>query len=192
MNTTVAVALITALSTLTGAATTGCLALLTGRAQLRVQQRNAELDRIEQHADNVRGTRRYVYLGFIHQLTQIEEMFDRDLWVRTAFGKDDSISPGEIMYTATARMHKLASQLDFIQLEGPAKVSDAAGKVYSSLDAEVMRLMALASPEARDMEMSGVEMYTLWKTTSQARKEVKDKFLRVAREALKELPEEEV
>jgi hypothetical protein len=149
MSATVAVALITALSTLIGVAITGYLALLTGRAQLWAQQKSAELDRNEQNVKYVREIRRSVYLGFMNQLTQIEEMLDRNLWLRTGFGKGNSITKGEIIYTATAGMHKLASQLDLVRLEGSSTISEAALKLYSRLDDEVVRLMVLAAaPEA--------------------------------------------
>ena len=92
MNATVAVSLITGLSALFGAAITGCLALLTGRAQLRAQLKNTELERNEQHAKDAREIRRDAYLGFMGMLTQIDDLFDRDIWSRTGFGKDGSIS----------------------------------------------------------------------------------------------------
>jgi hypothetical protein len=184
MNTTVAVALITALSTLVGATATGYLGVLTNRAQLRAQQKSVELERSEQHAKGVREIRRDVYLSFINQLTRIDELFDRDLWVRTGFGKDGAISPGEVMYTATAMMRQLAAQLDLVRLEGPRHASEVALKLYSGLDKEMMRLMVLSSQEAKESIISKNEMYALWKKASEAREEAKAEFIKVAGEAL--------
>jgi hypothetical protein len=187
MNTTIAVALITALSTLAGASTTGYLGLLISRAQLKTQQKSAELERGEQHAKDVREIRRDVYLSFMNQLTRIEELFDRDLWIRTGFGEDGAISPGEIMYTATAMMHQLAARLDLVRLEGPYHVSEAALKLYSGLNKEMMRLMLLSSQEAPEIVKSKDEMYALWKKASEAREEAKAEFIKVASDALEAL-----
>jgi hypothetical protein len=180
----VAVSLITGLSALSGAAITGCLALLTGRAQLRAQLKSTELERNEQHAKDAREIRRDAYLGFMGMLTQIDDLFDRDIWSRTGFGKDGSISKGEIMYTVSNALRKLSSQLDLIRLEGPPQVSEAAVKVYTTLNQEMMQLMVLASPGARDAISSRKEMYILWKDTARSREEVKVAFIKVASEAL--------
>lgn len=187
MNTTVAVALITALSTLSGAATTGYLGLLASRAQLRAQQKSAELERGEHRAKDVREIRRDVYMSFMNQLTRIDQLFDRDLWIRTGFGDNGAISPGEIMYTATAMTQQLAAQLDLVRLEGPHHVSEAALKLYSGLEKEMMRLMVLSSQEGKEVIKSRDEMYALWKKASVAREEAKAEFIRVASEALEAL-----
>jgi hypothetical protein len=104
MNTTITVAVITALAALSGAIATGFLGLLVNRAQLRTQQITGEIDRSEQHAQYLRESRRDAYQTFMGQLRKVQEVFDRDLWIRTGFGKEDAISPGEITYTATGNM----------------------------------------------------------------------------------------
>jgi hypothetical protein len=192
VSTTVVVALITALSTLIGVVTTGYLTLLAGRAQLRAQQKSTELNRNEQRAKHARDIRRDVYLGFMTQLTRVEEIFDRDLWLRAGFGADESVSPGEVMYTATAVMQKLALQLDLIRLEGPSNVSEAALSLYSVLDTEMMQVMLLAKQGQTGRTLRESEMYRFWQGTSQVRKEVKAAFIESARGALDESINDEV
>jgi hypothetical protein len=184
MNTTVAVSLITALSALFGAATTGCLALLTGRAQLRTQLKSAELERNEQHAKDAREIRRDAYLGFMALLTAIDDLFDRDFWIRTGFGKEDRITAGEIMYTASNELRKLSMQLDLIRLEGPPQVSEAAVAVYSTLEKEMIQLMSLTSKEVKEVIPPGSAMYNLWRETAKSREKVKVAFIKVASETL--------
>jgi hypothetical protein len=95
-----------------------------------------------------------------------------------------AVYPGEIMYTVSNALRKLSSQLDLIRLEGPPQVSEAAVKVYTTLNQEMMQLMVLASPGARDAISSRKEMYILWKDTARSREEVKVAFIKVASEAL--------
>lgn len=184
MNTTITVAVITALAALSGALATGFLGLLVNRAQLRTQQVTGEIDRSEQHRKYLRESRRDAYRAFMGQLRRVEEVFDRDLWVRTGFGKEDAISPGEITYTATASMIQLESQLDLILLEGPEEVSQVALDLFSGLHKEILAMMALKSEGKNELNLSNVDMHILWKKSSQDRKKAKIEFIRAARIAL--------
>lgn len=186
MNTTITVALITALSTLSGAAATGYLGLLINRAQLRTQQNTGEIDRNEQHEKYLRESRRDAYLAFMGQLRKIEELFDKDLWVRTGFGKEDAISPGEIMYTATVSLVELESHLDLIHLEGPEEVSEIAHDLFSGLHKEIVTMMKLKNEGTKGEILANVEMYGVWHKSSQDRKKEKIKFIRAARVALEQ------
>jgi len=111
-------------------------------------------------------------------------VFDRDLWVRTGFGKEDAISLGEIRYTATVSMVQLESQLDLILLEGPEEVSTVALDLFSGLHKEILTMTALKSEGKKELSLSNVDMYNLWQKSSQNRKKAKIEFIRAARIAL--------
>jgi hypothetical protein len=149
-----------------------------------MQQITGEKDRSEQHEKYLRESRRDAYLAFMGQLRKIEELFDRDLWVRTGFGKEDAISPGEIRYTATASLVQLESQLDLILLEGPEEVSKVALDLFSGLHKEILIMTALKSEGKEELSLSNVDLHNLWQKSSQDRKKAKIEFIRTARIAL--------
>jgi len=77
VSTTVAVALITALSTLTGAAVSGGVALLVNRGQNRMQHEIAVFNREEQLVKERRRIRRDAYVQFLNQVSKVEYMLDQ-------------------------------------------------------------------------------------------------------------------
>src|ERR1700751_3548207 len=79
MSTTVAVTLITALSTLTGASISGYVAYLVSRTQGYTQIELAKDQMIEQRMTAKRQTQRDAYLQFLNQVRESELLLD-NLW----------------------------------------------------------------------------------------------------------------
>ncbi|MFC9610394.1 hypothetical protein [Streptomyces sp. NPDC056938] len=133
MSDAASIALITALSTLTGAGITGWLSLLTQRHQARVQARLAQLERAETRQDQYRAARKESYVQFINQAVRtahaIGVMVKPDAWVTEEGYLDVAIAADE-------RLAELWPLLAMVNIEGPEEVADLADQAANALMTE--------------------------------------------------------
>ncbi|MFF5178201.1 hypothetical protein ACFY2Q_09270 [Micromonospora sp. NPDC000316] len=130
MQDTVAVALITALSTLAAAALTGLVGAFSTRRQLAHQLSLARQESAERRATRRDELRREAYVGFLSACDRAYRRLDRR-WVEPA---GDGSTPG---YDETyAAMRAVDEAYNLVLLEGPADVAAAARSVQSSLTTE--------------------------------------------------------
>jgi hypothetical protein len=125
---TVAVALITSLSTLAAASLTGLVGALTTRRQLTHQRRLAAQERAAQRAARREELRRDAYVGFLSACDQAYRRLDRR-WVEgseTVTGYDEGY----------AALRALDEAYNLVLLEGPAPVAAAARSVLVSVNEE--------------------------------------------------------
>ncbi|MCO1597185.1 hypothetical protein M8C17_18685 [Micromonospora sp. RHAY321] len=130
MQDTVAVALITSLSTLAAAALTGLVGALSTRRQLAHQLTVARQENAERRTTRRDELRREAYVGFLSACDQAYRRLDRR-WVEA--GGDES-PPG--YDEAYAAMRAVDEAYNLVLLEGPAEVASAARSVLASLTAE--------------------------------------------------------
>ncbi|MGC4748497.1 hypothetical protein ACLQ28_23010 [Micromonospora sp. DT201] len=130
MQDTVAVALITSLSTLTAAALTGLVGALSTRRQLAHQLTAARQDSVERRATRRDELRRDAYVGFLSACDQAYRQLDRR-WLETGGGVR---VPG--YDEAYAAMRAVDEAYNLVLLEGPEVVASAARSVLTSLTTE--------------------------------------------------------
>ncbi|KAB1942664.1 hypothetical protein F8271_11615 [Micromonospora sp. ALFpr18c] len=130
MQDTVAVALITALSTLAAAALTGLVGALSTRRQLAHQLTVAGQESAERRATRRDELRREAYVGFLSACDRAYRQLDRR-WLEAA--KSEPTSGYDEAYTA---MRAVDEAYNLVLLEGPADVAAAARSVLASLTTE--------------------------------------------------------
>ncbi|MGW3145647.1 hypothetical protein ACWDG1_13395 [Streptomyces sp. NPDC001177] len=135
MKDTVAVALITAISTLSAGAVTGGFAFWGTRRQAKGQARQAREDRVEQRLMRHREVRRDAYVRFLDLAVQVEQHMS-SLWLEP---------PSSLASNHIERMIELTAQLwkalPTVLLEGPPAVAEAA-RALSGLAAEECDLLS--------------------------------------------------
>ncbi|MEH1169497.1 hypothetical protein V6V47_29370 [Micromonospora sp. CPCC 205539] len=139
MQDTVAVALITSLSTLVAAALTGLVGALSTRRQLAHQLAVARQDGAERRATRRDELRRNAYVGFLGACDQAYRRLDRR-WVEA--GGDEPTSGYDETYAA---MRAVDEAYNLMLLEGPADVAAAGRSVLTSVNAEYADQRRLAS-----------------------------------------------
>ncbi|WP_433551010.1 hypothetical protein ACQP08_24925 [Micromonospora zamorensis] len=129
MQDTVAVALITSLSTL-AAALAGLVGALSTRRQLAHQLTVARQESVERRATRRDELRRDAYVGFLSACDQAYRQLDRR-WLEAG---ESEPAPG--YDEAYAAMRAVDEAYNLVLLEGPAEVVSAARAVLTSIGAE--------------------------------------------------------
>ncbi|MEU5964397.1 hypothetical protein ABZ777_24600 [Micromonospora parva] len=130
MQDTVAVALITSLSTLAAATLTGLVGALSTRRQLAHQLTVARQESVERWATRRDELRRDAYVGFLSACDQAYRQLDRR-WLEPGGGEP---VPG--YDEAYAAMRAVDEAYNLVLLEGPAEVAAVGRAVLTSLTAE--------------------------------------------------------
>ncbi|WP_371409531.1 hypothetical protein OG423_08740 [Micromonospora zamorensis] len=130
MQDTVAVALITSLSTLAAAALTGLVGALSTRRQLAHQLAVARQESVERRATRRDELRRDAYVGFLSACDQAYRQLDRR-WLDA--GGSEPVPGYDEAYAA---MRAVDEAYNLVLLEGPAEVEAASRAVLTSIGAE--------------------------------------------------------
>lgn len=176
MSTTIAVALITTLSTLAGVAITGSISLLVTRAQLKGQLILAEKSSLEQHASNKRQICRDVYAGFLNQASLIERKLQLYWYENSPAGERPAVA-------LTDEMNELAAKYTLVALEGPTKVSQAALEFWRQLDREIGTIEEIFR-EPDGANSASEDNSALYRHTLRLRQEAKGEVIEAAQRAL--------
>ncbi|MFI6233994.1 hypothetical protein ACIBD9_10615 [Micromonospora sp. NPDC050784] len=130
MQDTVAVALITSLSTLAAAALTGLVGALSTRRQLAHQLTVARQESVERRATRRHELRRDAYVRFLSACDQAYRQLDRR-WLDV--GGSEPVPGYDEAYAA---MRAVDEAYNLVLLEGPTEVAAAGRAVLTSLTAE--------------------------------------------------------
>ncbi|MGK5693401.1 hypothetical protein ACSNOJ_10960 [Streptomyces sp. URMC 128] len=175
MNDTVAVALITALSTLSAGAVTGGFAFWGTRRQLKAQAQQAREDRSEQRATRHLEARRDVYVRFLDAAVQVDQHMGF-IWIEPA----SSVTAEKV-----ERMIELTSQLwkvlPAVLLEGPPAVSEAARAYAGAVAEECDTLEEISGAPGEEPLWVRADGFM---TFSERRIETQQHFIKTARETL--------
>jgi hypothetical protein len=184
MNPTIAVALITAMSTLGGVALTGTIAFLTNRMQLRVQREIAELNLRDQNVKAKREIRRDAYVQFLNQVVRIYDKLET-VW------DNEEKSPAAEPFTELAdplikEIESLRAPLNLVHLEGPHNVSIAAVDVLSKLhlSLNLMIVASLKGSSTSEPEASAISTAELHRSARRNILDAQKHFIRHAHAAL--------
>ncbi|MEV6694995.1 hypothetical protein AB0M35_26325 [Micromonospora sp. NPDC051196] len=175
MRETVAIALITSLSTLTAAGLTGLVTALTVRRQVAGQLAAAREDRAEQRTLRRNQERRDTYVGFLAACDRAYRALDTE-WVgaETAPGED----------TPYPTLRALDEAYNLVLLAGPELAAQAAGRTVRSINEEYAQQRRLRREDADDSGPLAVRHRTEHLAALRSRTERRDAFVTVAREAL--------
>ncbi|MFF1656195.1 hypothetical protein [Streptomyces sp. NPDC058255] len=130
MNDVVAVALITAVSTVTAGGLAGVFTYRAALAQARSQMEQSREGRLEERLARHREVRRDVYVRFLDQLSDAHNFMDQ-LWMEPL---PSSAEPA--VRQLTERADQLWKTMHIIDLEGPPDVAAAARSIAGSTYAE--------------------------------------------------------
>ena len=133
MNSIIAVALITSLSTLAGASISGYITLLVSRTHNNSQALLANTDRMEQRSAAQRQIRRDAYVQYLNQLSLVEQALDV-AW-RSKPPPDLTQVPS-LIEPVTVELDVLQRMANVVTLEGPLKVAGAAQALQAKLTLE--------------------------------------------------------
>ena len=180
MNTTIAVTLITAISTLAGASISGYVAFLVSRAQGRTQVEIAQGQQLDQRSAERRQIRRDVYVQFLNQLGVVENILD-NLWVSKT-----SITGGEIIAyvePAVNAIRDLERVVDLVSLEGPLSIWASAKAMVAILTVECVAISEVVK-QAAGQESPSVNDFSKYKGASMERSKLKRSITKAAQKSL--------
>ncbi|GIJ76772.1 hypothetical protein Xph01_12040 [Micromonospora phaseoli] len=172
---TVAIALITSLSTLTAAGLTGLVTALTVRRQVASQLAAAREERAEQRTMRRAQARRDTYVGFLAACDRAYRALDTE-WVgaETAPGED---AP----YLA---LRALDEAYNLVLLAGPDPAARAAGVTVRSVNEEYAQQRRLHQEEATDSGPLAARHRAEHLAVLRRRAERRDAFVTAAHEVL--------
>jgi hypothetical protein len=182
MNAIVIVALITALSTLSGALIAGLISLKAQSRQIKSQADLAEKNRVEERLYAYTESRRQAYIEFLDRVNEIQQMIAKCWLEPCAESKQSPAS--EISVTAYETITKLEDNISAIELVGPEEVLRAAQIMLNMLIAElklIQNISSLPNTSKSVMEESkggNVEMLNL-------RRQLRSDFLLQAQNVLR-------
>jgi hypothetical protein len=175
VNDTVAVALITAISTLSAGAVTGGFAFWGTRRQAKAQAQQAREDRSEQRAARHREVRRDVYVRFLDAAVQVDQHMSF-MWIEPG----SSIN-AEMVEQVTELTSQLWKALPAVLLEGPPAVAEAARSFAGAVAEECDTLEEIAGGSGDHPLYVTVDGFTMF---SEQRVETQRRFIETARETL--------
>lgn len=175
MDATVAVALITSLSTLTAAAVAGAVSVSVTRRQLQHQEAIARDDRAEQRAAEHREVRRQTYERYLSQVDAAYRLLDEG-WKEPAGAgarwRDDAFTARRTLVEAYFR----------VELVGPEPVQDQAKVVLDSVLEEFALHKSLA--RSLDDETTAAAGPAAHRSAIEARQATTERFITAARTAV--------
>ncbi|GGM40272.1 hypothetical protein GCM10011608_26330 [Micromonospora sonchi] len=171
MRETVAIALITSLSTLTAAGLTGLVTALTVRRQVAT----AREERAEQRTLRRHQARRDTYVNFLAACDRAYRALDTG-WVGA-----DTAPAEDAPYPA---LRALDEAYNLVLLAGPDPVAEAAGRTVRSVNEEYAQQRRLQREEITDSRSLAARHRTEHLAMIRSRAEQRDAFVTVARGAL--------
>ncbi|WP_329616547.1 hypothetical protein OG244_28890 [Streptomyces brevispora] len=131
MQNTIAVALITSISTLTGGALTGLVAVWVNRMQLNSARFSADLDRVEQRMSRHRELRRDSYIEFLGHWGKVEDLLVT-LWRQPSPPAEMVASLRDYRDYSEAEnaIYEWRDAMNLVVLEGPEEVGILALEIY--------------------------------------------------------------
>ena len=137
MGSTIAVALITSVSTLMGATISGLITFAVTRTQSENQLKLADREHKSRLAQDKRGIRRDVYVQFLNRASLIEGKLGK--WWSTPYGAGTTSE--DCLKEFHSDVEDIAALLNLVQLEGPEEVSDAFNQFYLRFPLEIMGII---------------------------------------------------
>ncbi|MEU6023746.1 hypothetical protein [Micromonospora sp. NPDC047134] len=175
MRETVAIALITSLSTLTAAGLTGLVTALTVRRQAAGQLAAAREERADQRALRRNQERRDTYVSFLAACDRAYRALDTG-WV------GPETAPGEVLpYPA---LRALDEAYNLVLLVGPNLVAQAAGHTVRSINKEYADQRRLRREGADESGPLAESNHAEHLAALRSRTERRDAFVTIARESL--------
>jgi hypothetical protein len=151
MSTTIAIALITAVSTLAGASISGYIAFLISHTQGKTQEKITQSQQIEQRIIERRQIRIDAYLQFLNLLGVAEKILD-NLWQANSPGILAS-ELADFQKPAADAISELWRVKDLVWLEGPGQVSLLAIKLGTQLLLECTDIIRTAREAPKEVAL---------------------------------------
>lgn len=183
MNSTVAIALITSISTLAGASISGYITFLVSRTQGKNQLLLANTERMDQQLSAKRQIRRDAYVQYLNQLGKVEREFEI-AWRSTPPGEPTTLT--DFIAPINAELNTLKQIADIVLLEGSTRASQATMKLQAKLTLESVDVVNAAKNSNGDpLCLQDDQKYV--KITME-RASMKSELTKAAQEDLKDAP----
>jgi hypothetical protein len=186
MDTTVSVALITSLSTLTAGAIASATTLMINRSQANKENKRLQTERKERYADQKREIRRDAYLQLLGKFDEVDNLMN-ECWKLYPQGEDAPVR--QEMLEAGESINALDYALNVVRLEGPQKVVDAAQEMQLLFNGEIVDMLRLSTSNPNAQK----PLYLLEENDGNpygkalgGRRNKKEKFIITARQALED------
>jgi hypothetical protein len=175
---TVAVALITSMSTLAAAGMTGVIGAWAARRQVTSHLTGAREERAEQRATERAQRRRDAYVGFLGACDQAYRSLDRNWRQESGAGHGET-------YQA---LRGLDEAYNIVLLEGPEEVAREAELVTASINGESREQRRLVGEAAAESDgVPPADVHGPWRRTAiEERARRRDSFVDAARAALEQ------
>ncbi|GHH88384.1 hypothetical protein GCM10018793_67890 [Streptomyces sulfonofaciens] len=180
MSDTIAIALVTAVSTLLGVWFSGLVALRTTARQLEAQEKQRRGEHEEQRAARKRELRRQVYVQFLDESQALENALIQT-WDHPLPQDCESI-----VNDLRTRLLRLRGIFHVLDLEGPPPVTEAARDVQIAAQRQIDQLETVArrARGQRTTNSLGIFAGAEWEACLRVSDSVRDELLRQARSAL--------
>jgi hypothetical protein len=178
MNTTIAIALVTALSTIAGVAITGTITLLVSRSQNTTRLVLANSTQAYEHSRDMRQIRRDAYVQFLNQVSVIDREL-HECWSRL----EGPANGNAFLKNARDAVDKLGPLTNLLLLEGPHDVAVASMKLQSTLIEELTKLARTFAEAKGNLPLGIYDEPAFFESTTK-RGNAKNEVILIAQEAL--------
>jgi hypothetical protein len=139
---TVAVALITAGSTLVGGLAASVTAISVQRRQIEGQKTLARLQLLEERETRRNDMRREIYIQVLNEFDKISDLLSK-CWMEEPPAGHDEVVP-ESMIALDGGIQRFESAMNAVSIEGPTSVADMAQKAAQNFRDEFLTVLKLA------------------------------------------------
>jgi hypothetical protein len=141
MNATVAVALITSLSTLMAGVIASITSLIVGHRQNEREKERSQPERTAQQGDQQKQIRRDAYLQLLNKFDEVDGLISK-AWEDYPPEKDDN-PPREGTMAAREGTESLPNAMNIVKLEGPEPVIDAGEEAEKAFHEELYYILQI-------------------------------------------------
>jgi hypothetical protein len=185
---TVIIALITALSTLSGGLIGSVTGLRIHHSQIEVQEKLDNENRMEKRARRRRKLRRQAYVSLLSRLDKIENLIQR-CWELTPLPTHDDPIP-DTLVEAHDQFAAIAAALNTVRLEGPPSVAEAGEAANEVIRSELSMILMHLLENAGKRDILIVLATDDFRRATHQRQQAREQLMAAAQVALEQALEE--
>lgn len=182
MNTTVLVALITSISTLSAGLIAGIISWLIQKRQLVAQTELASAERVEQYRQNRIDTQKQAYIQFMNSFDDAERLV-QNCWLERGVG-DEKMPVSDAWRAAFGALFDLEHMINLVAMEGPGEVTKEAMRLYNVLKDELSHVTSISHKEENDGLVLMTSMNGEYKNYLTTRRNTRTNFIDTAHRAI--------
>jgi hypothetical protein len=182
MDITVAVALITAGSTLVGGLTASVTAISVQRKQIEGQKTLARLQLLDERETRRNDMRREIYIQVLNEFDKISDLLSKCWMEEPPVGFDEEVAAS--MIAVDDGIRSFESAMNAVSIEGPVSVADIAQKAAQNFRDELLAVLRLAEKNIGRSDVLSSLAKNEYSNKYQARLGIKDELVEAIKSAL--------